>query len=154
MIWIKIYLMKGSYSNLFKNTILVEKCKFQNKIMGTMFECNFFNIGCVLAEKMQKTQNAGNISGKGKWKVLYSATQTLSNIASMSVWGWALDSIILLSVLNQPGSPGLPATAPRLVFTCEHSPASCLSKLQPILAKYEWLTLHCRVYLYDGKTLL
>ena len=31
-----------------------------------MFECNFFNIGCVLAKKMQKTQNAGNISGKGK----------------------------------------------------------------------------------------
>ena len=31
-----------------------------------MFECNFFNIGCVLAEKMQKTQNAGNIAGKDK----------------------------------------------------------------------------------------
>ena len=58
--------MKGIYSNLFKNTILVKKCKFQNKITGTMFESNFFNIGCVLAEKMQKTQNAGNIAGKDK----------------------------------------------------------------------------------------
>ena len=64
---------------------MVEKCKFQNKITGTMFDCNFFNIGCVLAEKMQKMQNAGNMAGKGKGRVLYSVTQTLSNIASMSV---------------------------------------------------------------------